>query len=64
MFNPFSSTLKTGISGIGIANNSGYNGITGWTLNNWYDATTSFDGFSLLFGANTTGTVRVYGYKD
>ena len=62
-FNPFDSTLRTSISGLGVGNNSSYNGITGWTINGWFDATTSFTGFSLLFGANTTGTVSVYGYK-
>jgi hypothetical protein len=64
VFNPFVSTLKSGISGLGVGNNSAYNGITGWSISGWYDATTSFDGFSLLFGANTTGSVRVYGYRD
>jgi len=64
IFHPFDSTLKTAISGTGISNNSSYNGITGWTINNWYDATTSVNGFSILFGANTTGTIRVYGYRN
>jgi hypothetical protein len=60
VISPF-STLRTTISGLGVGNNSSYNGITGWTINNWFDATTSFTGFTLLFGANTTGTVSVYG---
>jgi hypothetical protein len=61
VFNPFDSGLRTSISGGAIGNNSSYNGITGWTLSNWFDATTSFTGFTLLFGANTTGTISVYG---
>ena len=64
IFHPFDSTLKTAISGTGVSNNSAYNGITGWTINNWYDATTSFTGFSILFGANTTGIIRVYGIRN
>jgi hypothetical protein len=61
VLSPFDSTLRTTINGLGVSNNGTYNGITGWTLNNWFDATTSFTGFTLLFGANTTGSVSVYG---
>lgn len=63
IYNPFSA-YKVSIGGFSASNNSAYNGITNWSIGGWFDGTTSFDGFSLIFGANTTGTVRVYGYRN
>ena len=57
-------TQKTSIIGQGISNNSTFTGISQMSIGGWFNATTSFDGFSLLFGANTTGTARVYGIRN
>jgi hypothetical protein len=57
-------TANTSIAGFTISNNSTFTSISRWTIGGWFNATTSFDGFSLLMGANTTGTVRVYGYVN
>jgi hypothetical protein len=55
---------RTSITGTGISNRSTFTAITGLTISGWFDGDTQFDGFSLLFGANTTGTIRVYGYRN
>lgn len=56
IMNPF-ATQKTFLHGQTSQNDRGrsYQGI--------FDATTSFDGFTLLPGTNITGTVSVYGYN-
>jgi len=58
--NPF-ATKTTSLTGSSIGNNSAFNALTNWYTAGWFGATTSFTGFTLLFGANTTGTVSVYG---
>jgi hypothetical protein len=60
---PFSTSFMTGLLGFSIGENSAYNNATGYRLTNHFYATTSFTGFTLLFGANVTGSVSVYGYK-
>jgi hypothetical protein len=57
-------TANTAIAGFTISNNSTYTSISRWNIGGWFNATTSFDGFSLLMGANTTGVVRVYAYAN
>lgn len=60
MFSP-NETVRTTFAGTGVSNNAAFNAVTGWAHAGWFDATTSFDGFSVIFTANTTGVVRVYG---
>jgi hypothetical protein len=58
---PFASA-KTGIS-VYASNSDDLSRITG--AGGYFDATTSFTGFSIISSAGTiTGTVRVYGYKN
>jgi hypothetical protein len=58
--NPFASKT-TSLTGSSLCNNAAFNALTNWYSSGWFGATTSFTGFTLLFGANTTGTVSVYG---
>jgi len=63
MYSP-NESARTKFSGTGFGNNASFTGVTGWLLGGWFDNTTVFDGFSIIFGANTTGTLRVYGLTN
>jgi len=55
-------TARTSFVGSGISQSST---ITNLLTSGFFNATTSFDGFTLLPASGTfTGTVRVYGYKN
>jgi hypothetical protein len=61
---PFLSK-KTTINGVSVGLNTGYSLVAGHTLNCLFDASTSFDGFSIYPSASTiTGVVRIYGYAN
>ena len=63
VFHP-QATARTSIAGHSISNNATFASISSHSLGGWFDPGTSFDGFTLLFGANTTGVARVYGYAN
>ena len=63
VFRPQQSA-NTSMAGFSISNNSTFSSVSRWTIGAWFNATTVFDGFSLLMGADTTGTIRVYGYLN
>ena len=63
VFSPEEARL-TRIAGSSVNNNLNHTGVTAYNLGGWFDLTTQFDGFSLIFGANTTGVVRVYAYAN
>jgi hypothetical protein len=62
VFNP-QETLRTGFA-VG-SNIDGGTAPYVSTYGGWFNATTSFDGFSLITASgNMTGSLRVYGYKN
>ena len=63
MYSP-NEAVRTKFSGTGFGNNASFTAVTGWLLGGWFDSAGVFDGFSIIFGANTTGTVRVYGLSN
>jgi hypothetical protein len=63
VFSP-NEAARTKFAGTGTSNSATFLGVTGYLLSGWFDNTTVFDGFSIIFGASTTGTVRVYGLSN
>lgn len=61
---PF-ATKKTTINGNSVGLTTGFAAVAGHALNCLYDATTSFDGFTIYPSTSTiSGIVRIYGYAN